>query len=380
MGYSSMMSEAMAGLGYHPFPQPAAIISQDYDGRPACTFCGFCGGTACWNDAKSSTLVSTIRTAEATGNFEIRPNSRVLNINSNDQGKVTGVTYLDADGNEIEQEAGLVILSTYVYENVRLLLLSTSGYYPNGLLNSNGQVGKHYMSHAYVARNGLFPGKRLNLWSGTTGQAVAMDDLNGDNFDHTGLGFIRGAVIFASNGNLPIGQSRVVPPGVPSWGADYKTWLHENAGSVGSVFAQVEPQPYEAYFLDLDPDVKDPVGLPVIRVTYSLGENEVKAGKYIDQKLDEMLKAAGASETWPNFPAGVPVPINSHAYGGTRMGTDDTAAVVDQYGISFESRNFVVLGGSTFPGSSGYNPTETIEAHAWYAADYIAQNFNDLAL
>ncbi|MCA9861050.1 MAG: hypothetical protein KC438_15080, partial [Thermomicrobiales bacterium] len=99
-----------------------------------------------------------------------------------------------------------------------------------------------------------------------------------------------------------------------------------------------------------------------------------------DEKMDEMLRAAGATETWPGFPAGVPVPINSHAYGGTRMGTDDTAAVVDQYGIAFESRNFVILGGSTFPGSSGYNPTETIEAHAWYAADYIAQNFNDLAI
>ncbi len=380
MGYATMMGDTMTELGYHPFAQPAAIISEDYNGRPACTYCGFCGSHACWNDSKSSTLVSTIRMAEETGNLEIRPNSRVLRINSNDTGQVTGVTYLDADGNEFEQEAGLVILSTYVYENVRLLLLSTSDFYPNGLVNSNGQVGKHYMSHAYVGRNGLFPGKRLNLWSGSNGQAVAMDDLNGDNFDHEGLGFIRGAVIFASNGNLPIGQSRSLPPGVPGWGADYKRWIHDNAGSVGSVFAQVEPQPYEAYFMDLDPDKKDPLGLPVIRVTYSLGENEVKAGTYIDGKLEEMLKAAGATETWPGFPAGIPVPINSHAYGGTRMGTDDTAAVVDQYGIAFESRNFVVLGGSTFPGSSGYNPTETIEAHAWYAADYIAQNFNDLAL
>lgn len=380
MGYSTMISDTMSSLGYNPFPQPAAIISESYNGRPACTYCGFCGAYGCWNDSKSSTLVSTIRTAEETGNLEIRPNSRVLHINSNDQGQVTGVTYLDAEGNEIEQEAGLVILATYVYENVRLLLLSTSDYYPNGLINSNGEVGRHYMSHAYVGRNGLFPGTRLNLWSGTTGQAVAMDDLNGDNFDHTGLGFIRGAVIFASNGVLPIAQSRVLPQGVPSWGSDYKRWIHDNAGSVGSIFAQVEPQPYEDYFLDLDPDVKDPVGLPVIRVTYSLGENEVNAGTYVDEKMDEMLRAAGATETWPGFPAGVPVPINSHAYGGTRMGTDDTAAVVDQYGIAFESRNFVVLGGSTFPGSSGYNPTETIQAHAWYAAEYIAQNFNDLAI
>ncbi len=142
MGYATMMGDAMTELGYHPFAQPAAIISEDYDGRPACTYCGFCGYHACWNDAKSSTLVSTIRKAEETGNLEIRPNSRVLRINSNDSGQVTGVTYLDADGNEIEQEkAGLVILATYVYENVRLLLLSTSDYYPNGLVNSNGAGG-----------------------------------------------------------------------------------------------------------------------------------------------------------------------------------------------------------------------------------------------
>ena len=78
-----------------------------------------------------------------------------------------------------------------------------------------------------------------------------MDDLNGDNFDHTGLGFIRGAVIFASSGRLPIGISRNLAPGVPQWGAEYKRWIHENGDSTGDVFAQLEPQPYEANFLDL---------------------------------------------------------------------------------------------------------------------------------
>lgn len=380
MGYAAMIGETMSSLGYHPFAQPAGINSVEYGGRPACSYCGFCSPTGCWNEAKSSTLVSTIRAAEATGNLEIRPNCRVMNILTNDTGQTTGVRYLDADGNEIQQDAAVVILATYVYENVRLLLLSTSDYFPNGLVNNNGQVGQHYMSHAYVGRNGLFPGRRLNLWSGTSGQAVAMDDLNGDNFDHEGLGFIRGAVIFSSNGNLPLGQSRSVAPGVPGWGSEYKRWIHENAGSVGSIFAQVEPQPYETLFLDLDPDVKDPLGVPVIRVTYSLGENETKASVYIDEKMDEMLRAAGASETWPGFPAGIPVPINSHAYGGSRMGTDDTVSVVDKYGLAWESRNLAILGGSSFPGSSGYNPTETIQAHAWYASDYIAQNFDSIAV
>lgn len=380
MGYSEMIREAVAGLGYHPFPQPAAINSTEYDSRPACSYCGYCGSFGCWNDSKSSTLVSSIRKAEETGRLEIRTNSRVMQILSNDMGQVTGVEYLDENGDLQEQPAGVVILGTYVYENVRLLLLSTSDFYPNGLANNSGQVGLHYMSHAYVGSYGLFPGKQLNLWSGTTGQAVAMDDLNGDNFDHTGLGFIRGAVLFASNGDLPIGKSRNVAPGTPSWGSDYKRWIHENADSAGQIFAQVEPQPYEHNFLDLDPDVTDPLGVPVIRVTYSLGENEINAATYINDRIVEMLEAAGATETWPSYPADLPLPINSHAYGGTRMGDDESEAVVDKYGLAFEAPNLMILGGSTFPGSSGYNPTEAIQAHAWYAADYLAQNFQNIAV
>jgi gluconate 2-dehydrogenase alpha chain len=267
-----------------------------------------------------------------------------------------------------------------VYENVRLLFLSTSDAFPDGLANNNGQLGKHYMSHAYASSLGLFPGTRLNLWSGTTGQAAAMDDLNGDNFDHDGLSFIRGAVIFASNGNLPIGQSRTLPPGTPQWGAAYKRWVHDNADSIGSVFAQVEPQPYEQNFLDLDPEVKDPLGVPVIRVTYNLGENEIAAARYIVGKMDEMLKEMGATEIWPGYPIDLPLPINSHAYGGTRMGDDPATSVVNKYGLAHEASNLAILGGSSFPGSSGYNPTETIEAHAWYAAEYIAKNFNAIAI
>jgi gluconate 2-dehydrogenase alpha chain len=379
-GYGDLVQKGMEACGYHPFPQPAAILSQRYDGRPACTLCGYCGFFGCWNDSKSSTLVSAIRHAEGTGKLDVRPNCRVTSILNNDKGQVTGVRYIDDQGQEREQPAGVVILSTYVYENVRLLLLSMSDFYRNGLANNSGQVGRNYMSHAYVSRNGLFPGKDLNLYSGTTGQAIAMVDLNGDHFDHTGLGLIRGAVVFASNGNLPIGQSRAIPPGVPRWGSAYKRWIHDNGDSVGSVFAQVEPLPYTSNFLDLDPKVKDPLGIPVVRVTYSFGENEDKATTFIDKKLAELIKAIGATETWPGFPARTPVPINSHAYGGTRMGDDPATSVVDTYGLAHEAPNLMILGGSTFPASSGYNPTETIEALAWLSADYLASHLDEIAV
>jgi gluconate 2-dehydrogenase alpha chain len=379
-GYGDKMADAMRSLGYSPFPQPAAINSTEYDGRPACTYCGYCGNFGCWNDSKSSTLVSAIRHAEASGKLEIRANSRVMKILTNDKGETTGVEYLDENGELQTQEAGLVILSSYIYENVRLMFLSNSAFFPEGIGNNASQLGKHYMSHLYVGIQALFEGEKLNLFSGTTGQAIAMDDLNGDNFDHTGLGFIRGAVLFASNGRLPIGNSRNLAPGVPQWGPEYKRWIHENGDSTGDVFAQLEPQPYEANYLDLDPDAKDPLGMPLLRTTYSLFENEIRAQEYLLAKMEEIMVAAGATQTWPGYPVGVPMPVNSHAYGGTRMGDDPASSVVNKYGLVHDSPNLCVLGGSTFPGSSGYNPTHTIEAHAWYAADYIAQNLNNIAI
>lgn len=379
MGYADMASKAMQNLGYHPFPQPSGIASQPFNGRPACTYCGFCSGFGCWNDSKSSTLVSSIRAALDTNRLDVRPNSRVTKILSDKEGHTTGVEYIDASGEVVHQPAGFVILSTYVYENVRMLLLSTSDAFRAGLSNNHGQVGKYYLSHSYVSINGLFPGQDLNLFSGTSGQATAMDDLNGDHFDHGDLGFLRGAVIFAGNGNLPITTASGTPPDVPRWGQEYKDWLRKNANSVGGVFAQVETLPYYSNFLDLDPRKKDPLGLPVIRITYDFQDNEKKAGAYMAKKLTELSKEMGATKTWFGFPP-IPVPMNSHAYGGTRMGSDPTTSVVDEHCISHEVPNLAVLGGSCWPNTTGYNPTETIMAVSWRSAEHIADNFGSLSL
>ncbi|MGC4193188.1 MAG: GMC family oxidoreductase [Thermomicrobiales bacterium] len=379
-GLGDLAYDAMKTSGYHPFTQPAAILSEAYKGRPACSYCGYCTGHGCWNDAKSSTLVSAIAEAEKTGKLEIRVNSRVTKILSNDKGEVIGVTYIDESGQEQEQPAGVVILSTYVYENNRLLLLSTSDYYKKGLGNNGGNVGKYYMAHSYGGAHGLFPGKDFNLLSGTGSQAVAMDDFNGDNFDHTGLGFIRGAIAnVAMSESTPIQRASLLPPGMKGWGAEYKKFIHDNALGVASFSTQLEVLAYEGNFLDLDPTKKDDTGMPVIRITFNLGENEKKANQWMNPKMEAVLKEMGATQTW-SYPDPANIPINSHAYGGTRMGDDPAVSVVNKYGISHEAPNLMVLGGSNWVSTTGYNPTETIEAHAWYASDYLVQNLAKIAV
>ncbi|MDB5059269.1 MAG: rane-bound D-gluconate 2-dehydrogenase large subunit [Chloroflexi bacterium] len=378
MGSAELATKAMRELGYHPFPQPAAVLSRRFNGRPACTFCDFCDGFGCWNNSKSSTLVSAIPAAEKTGKLEIRPNSRVMRILTDSAGNASGVEYLDSNGQTVTQPAAFVILSTYTYENTRLLLVSRTSMFPNGLANNHGQVGKYYMAHYYPSANGIFPGKATNMFSGTASQGVAMDDLNADNFDHAGLGFIRGAEIGVSNEVRPIGAAANVPPDVPMWGAAYKQWLRQYGNSIITVSGQLENIPSVHNFLDLDPTKKDPLGMPVVRVTYDLHENEMRAGNYMLKKATEILKAMGATKTWYYPPS--PLAINSHAYGGTRTGEDPATSVVDPYLITHEVRNLAVLGASTFPSTTGFNPTCTVEATAWFAAEHIAKNFHKLAV
>jgi gluconate 2-dehydrogenase alpha chain len=381
LDFATKMGNAMQSLGYHPFPQPAAITSEPYKGRPACSYCGFCGfGYGCWNNSKSSTLVSAIVEAEKTGKLQTVVNSRVMTILSDAKGRVTGVKYRDADGKIHEQSARLVILASYLYENNRLLLLSTSPSYPHGLSNNHGQVGKYFMAQnsAGPAINGLYANERLNLWGGTSGQTVIMDDLDADNFDHHGLGFIRGGSIQVGTNNMPILQSSNVPPDVPTWGATYKRWLHDNINSVGTLSAQTDVLPYDANFMDLDPVKKDDLGVPVVRVTYNLYENEHRMAAYLAKKMTAVHNASGANKTWGG--GIVPVAVNAHAYGGTRMGEDPTSSVVDRYSISHEAPNLVIMGGSTFVSTSGYNPTETMQALAWYGAQHIASNFGAIAV
>ncbi len=377
-GVGELMNGAMKQLGYHPFPQPSAILSREYKGRPACTYCGFCTtGYGCWNNSKSSTLVTSIAEAEKTGHLEIRPNSRVMEIMTDRDGRVSGVKYLH-NGRVYEQPARFVIIGTYVFENTRLLLLSKSKAHPKGLSNHHEQVGKGYIAQVTCGVNGVLSGKKTNVWAGTASQGVVIDDFNGDNFNHSGLDFIRGASISTACYSMPIGQAASTPPSVGLWGSAYKQWLHQNAGSVVSVGAQMETLAYESNYVDLDPVKKDDLGVPVTRLTFDVYANEKNMAAYLTPKMNPILEAAGASEIWGGGTPSV-IPVYSHTYGGTVMGHDAATSVVNKYSISHEVPNLAMMGASTFPNATGYNPTETLQAVAWYGAQHIAKNFESLA-
>jgi gluconate 2-dehydrogenase alpha chain len=366
-------------LGYHPFSTPRAILSQPYNGRPGCTYCGFCQAFGCHVGAKSSILVTKLPEADATGNFRLITGAMCYRVNSDNSGRVTGVAYYGPDGSDNTIEAEIVILTPFIYDNTRLLLLSKTEKFPNGLANSSGHVGRHLMTHIRATAFVTFDDRYVNMYMGPNAQKHSLDDFNADNFDHGGLGFIRGAQISISTVGLqggPIGAAIGMnpPPGIRQWGAAYRDFFAKNFARHASVIGQVEDLPYAHQTIDLDPNIRDACGLPAPRMTYDWRRpNEIARVEFMLKKMEEIGRAMGATQVW-RAPSGPGAP-GGHHEGGTRMGSDPKTSVVNGYGQSWDIPNLFVIGSSTFPSQSGFNPTLTIQALAYMSADAIVNRY-----
>jgi len=381
-GFTEHMFDTAKKLGWRPFHPPAAINSQPYRGRPACGYHGYCATGGCHLNAKNSTAITTIPEALKTRNLTIFDKAHVTRIVADAKGKVTGVQYLRG-GKEYFQPAKVVLVAGYTYENSRLLLLSKSKAYPNGLSNHHGQVGRHYFSHWTSAVTALFPSD-INVWYGLPAQGVTVDEFADDNFDHTGLGFIGGATLHVYTERHPIDAAAMNTYGrAPAWGPSWKRFVHENAGRVAISYLQTNTFPYETGYLDLDDTVRTPLGDPVCRITLGgvsptgAKENEQRAQQNAHKKMEEWFRAAGAIEV--TVPPSTGPGISTHAFGGTRMGDNPETNVVDRWGFSHEAPNLGVLGASVMGTSGARNPTLTLQALAWRTADRLVKNWKSIA-
>lgn len=377
----ALFDTAARKLGHHPFSTPRAILSRPYQGRPGCTYCGFCQAFGCHIGAKSSILVTKLPEADRTGNFKLISGAMCSRVNTDSSGRATGVAYYGPDGSDNTIEADLVILAPFIYDNVRLLLLSKTARFPDGLANSSGQVGRHLMAHIGARVFTAFDDRYVNIYMGPSAQRHTLDDFNADNFDHSGLGFIRGAQVSVSPADLeagPIGAavSMNPPPGIPRWGAAYRDFLAKYFARHAAINAQTENLPYADQTIDLDEHVRDQWGLPAPRLTYDWRRpDELKRVEFMTGKLEALGRAMGARHVWRS-PGGSGAP-GAHHEGGTRMGSDPKSSVVNRYGQSWDIPNLFIVGSSTFPTMSGFNPTLTIQALAYMAADAIVDRYKN---
>ena len=376
--FTELIATTARKLGWHPFPGPAAINSQGFDDRPGCMYHGFCSRGGCPINAKNSTAVSTIPKAVATGRLKVVTLATTTNVVVDEKsGRITGVIYVKGS-QEFFQPADVVLLASYTYENVRLLLLSKSKVFPNGLSNNGGQVGRHYFSHNTASTvTALFP-FNINNWYGLPAQGVAVDNWADDNFDHSGLDFIGGGNLWVYSDRRPIGAASMTTFGkAPRWGSAWKSFVKQNADRWNLAYIQKTTLPYDDNYLDLDPTVKDSLGLPVCRITADFKDNERKVGAFMQEKMAQLFMEAGAIAV-DKGPPGTMGP-STHAYGGTRMGDNADTNVVNQWGFSHEAPNLGILGASVMGTSGAHNPTLTAQALAWRTADHLTKNWKAIA-
>ncbi len=380
------MEAACRSLGYRPFPGPAANSSAPYTNPEgvtmgACEFCGHCERFGCVSNAKASPAACIFPVLLPDPKFELRTGAYVKELVYDRQAKkVRAVRYVDTDsGEEYEQPAGLVILSAYVFNNVLLMLTAGIGE-PYDYKTGKGVVGKNY---CYQVSGGtvtvFFKDKEINPFMTAGSHATVIDDFNGDNFDHAGLGFFGGAWI---QGGTQSGRpifSRPVPSGTPRWGRKWKQatakWYNHafNVGATGCNYA------HRANFLDLDPTYTDALGRPLIRLSYNFRGNDHRMAAYISRVVRRIARAM--SPTAMNVlsaPGGnynvVPYQF-THNTGGTMMGADPKRSAVNRYCQAWDADNLFVIGASLFPQNASYGPTGLVGALAYWSAEAITTKY-----
>ena len=354
--YGDTLIRGYEKMGWHWRVADQAIISRAYDGRPPCLLHGKCM-YGCPIGSKASTDRTYWPKALANGAvLETWARSREIMVDS--RGRVSGVLYHDRDGKLQEQPGKIVVVCCNGVGTPRLLLNSKSRYFPEGLANSNGMVGRNFMVHPTRFMEGIFK-ETLDGHIGPFGAPLYSQE-----FYETDLsrGFVRGYTMVSGRTYGPLAHSRRIP-----WGASHHLEMARHFPHTAGIAALCEDLPDKNNRIDLDPDLTDSHGIPAPRVTYTLGDNTARMLEHGAARATEVLKAAGAIEVHDSRGNA----NMAHLMGTARMGTDPQRSVVNPANRAHDVENLFIVDGSSFVTSAGVNPTSTIGALALRAADGI---------
>jgi choline dehydrogenase-like flavoprotein len=360
---SQRLGQGCAALGLSWTPNPVAILSRAYDGRPPCNHCGGCA-RGCPRLDKGTADITFIAKALATGHCTLQPECQVLQLEVGADDRVKAAVYADGAGQQHRVEADAFAIACGAVETPRLLLNSACAQAPDGLANESGLVGRNFMETLYWTASGLHP-EPLGSHRGIPSDGICWDYNAPD-----AIADVIGGCRFSTNmaeANLvgPINYAKRV---VGGWGRSHKARMREQFGRVLSVGAIGENLPDPGAYIDLDPEQTDSVGQPKARIHAQLGEMELQRLRFMAGTSRNILKAAGAEQlieeygAYDNFNA-------THVFGTCRMGGEPQDSVVDATCRSHRWRNLLVVDASVFPSSGGGEaPSLTIYALALRAA------------
>lgn len=338
-----------------------AALSQPWNGRPPCNYCGACNN-GCPRADKGSADVTFIQAALATGRCTIRPHSPAIRVEVGPN-LVTAVLVGRANGSIERITCANLVLACGAVETPRLLLAS------DGLANESGEVGRNFMDTLFTIVGGLHPepqhGRR-----GLPSDAISWDFNAPDAIP----GVVGGCRFYNGAGESELGGlAAFALRAIPGWGGAHAQSVRRLWGHALHVGAIGERLPNRDSRVDLDPKMRDRFGLPLARIASSLDDADIARLRFMAKKSHELLAASGANRvyesysSWDRFFA-------THVFGTCRMGNDPQSSVVDAFGRSHRWRNLWLADGSVFPSSGGGEaPALTINALAMRTAARIRQ-------
>jgi len=378
---SARIDSACRQLGYHSLPTPRAVLPHAINGRQGCAYSGFCGSYGCSTGAKGSSRAALLNRAVATGKCKILAHAKVNRLVADKQGKLVGVEYIDQQGKVINVSAKIYVLACQAIETSRLLLLSKSEKFPQGLANNNGQVGKNLVFSAGGSGYGDF------TYAGLAKTEKALLKTRGP-FINRGLqdwyfindkkfgGRVKGGTIDFllrhPNTMTRANEYKRDDNDKLIWGSALKKTLHDGMTASQTLNYEVfcDWLPTDDCFVSLDTKVKDKWGMPVAKVRLGYHDHDLRVGEYLSEKAKKVLAQMGAKNISGTV-SGSPPP--NLVAGGCRFGNDPAATVLDKDCRAHEVKNLFISDGSFMPTGGSVPYTWTIYANAFRVADKIKQ-------
>jgi choline dehydrogenase-like flavoprotein len=411
--HDTLVQRASAKLGIRAVAARQAVITQPTNGRPPCHYCGQCG-RGCTTASNYASSYVQIFPAMQTGRVKVIANAMARELMTDDSGKVTAVSYVDkTTGTEQQVRCRTVVLAASACESARLLLNSKGGRHPQGLANGSGKVGRYLMDTVGYSASAFVPA------------LSGMPHYNSDGYGshvyipwwlwdrHKELNFPRGYHVEVGGGyGMPgIGSFTGIANRTEGYGITLKQAIRAEYGTSVGLSGRGEMIPNEHCFCEIDPDVKDRWGIPVLRFHWAWSDHELNQVRHMQETFRAILETMGGRIAAPPIPqapptgqAGAPtgqataqtsagqaaaqmaaptmqagrVPISRggaiiHEVGTVRMGDDPQTSVLNKYCQAHEVKNLFVADAGPFVGNPDKNPTHTIVALAWRTAEYLAE-------
>ena len=385
---ADILARGFKKLGWHWWPTTSATLTEPLGKRRPCpTNCEACD-TGCPREAKNSADVVFWPEALSRG-VVLKTRARVREITLNKRGLADGALYYDENGRLTEQKARLVVLAANGLGTPRILLNSKSNAFRDGLANGSGLVGKNLMAHPMYDIQGLFENEN------TAPRRYSSTGLVSDQFyesDPGRRGFARGfwylsagytGPVRAALGEPPKPRAMVVPAAVKQerdspvpWGRLHHAAFQQQYGHTVGTSILFEEIPQASNYVELDPSIKDEVGVPGIKLHFKRSENLQKMIAFAVERTTDMMMAAGASKILSAKPLGEGGAY--HLMGTARMGDDPSKSVVDKWGRAHEVKNLFIIDGSIFVSAGSAVVTSTLQSLALRIADYVKNNSKDL--